>query len=137
LRLANLHVRLIALKPLSDILRIHSQQTKPSREITMKEKREVTTERKDMMSEITDTAQNLIDQGNSRRVLARADDGRVMFDVPLTYVVAGGAVMLFLMPGWGWLIALGAVAYGFANRIKLELVRELSDEDDSTIPGRK
>jgi hypothetical protein len=102
----------------------------------MKEKREVVTERKDMMTEITDTAQNLIEQGNRRRVLARADDGRVMFDVPLTYVVAGGAVMLFLMPGWGWLIALGAVAYGFANRIKLELVRELSDDDDTPLQGR-
>ena len=101
----------------------------------MKEKREVVTERKDMMSEISDTAQNLLDQGNRRRVLARADDGRVMFDVPLTYVVAGGAVLLFFMPGWGWLIALGLVGYGFANRIKLELVRELSDEDD-TLQGR-
>lgn len=101
----------------------------------MKEKREVITERKDMMTEISDTAQNLIDQGNRRRVLARAEDGRVMFDVPLTYVVVGGALLLFFMPGWGWLIALGAVGYGFANRIKLELVRELTDGDD-TLQGR-
>jgi hypothetical protein len=101
-----------------------------------KEKREVVTERKDMLTEITDTAQNLIEQGNRRRVLARADDGRVMFDVPLTYVVAGVAAMLFLLPGWGWIVALAAVGYGFANRIKLELVRELTD-DDEVIPGKK
>lgn len=103
----------------------------------MKEKeKNITSERKDMMTELTDTAQNLLEQGNRRRVLARADDGRVMFDVPLTYVVAGGAVMLFFMPGWGWLIALGLVGYGFANRIKLELVRELSDDDDTPLQGR-
>lgn len=101
-----------------------------------KEKNDLRAERKDLMTEITDTAQNLLEQGNRRRVIARAEDGRVMFDVPLTYVVGGGLILVFVLPFWGWLIALGAVGYGFANRIKLELVRELRDEDDGTIQGR-
>jgi hypothetical protein len=101
-----------------------------------KEKNELRAERKDLMTEITDTAQNLLEQGNRRRVIARAEDGRVMFDVPLTYVVAGGVILVFVLPFWGWLIGLGAVGYGFANRIKLELVRELKDEEDGTIQGR-
>lgn len=91
------------------------------------------TERKDMMTEITDTAQNLLDQGNRRRVIARTEDGRTLLDVPLTYVVGGGVVLLLFMPGWGWLIGLGLVAYGFINRVKIELVRELSDTEDPTI----
>jgi hypothetical protein len=94
------------------------------------------TERKDMMTEITDTAQSLLEQGNRRRVIARADDGHVMLDVPLTYVVGGAVVLVLFMPFWGWLIGLGLVAYGFANRVKLELVRELTDEEDATIQGR-
>ncbi len=100
------------------------------------QEKEKNTDRKNMMTELSDTAQNLLNQGNRRRVVARTHDNRVMFDVPLTYVVGGGLVVLFLMPGWGWLIALGVVAYGFANRIKLELVRELTDDDEPVIPGR-
>ena len=99
-----------------------------------KEKNDVRTERKDMMTELSDSAQNLLNQGNRRRVMARTQDNRVLFDVPLTYVVVGAAV-LFFMP-WGWLVALAGAGYGFANRIKLELVRELTDEDEPVIPGR-
>ena len=49
----------------------------------------------------------LVHEGNVRRISIRADDGRTLFEVPLTAGLAGAAATLIFAPA---LAAIGAVA---------------------------
>ena len=49
----------------------------------------------------------LVDEGNVHRISVRNDEGKTLFEVPLTMGVAGAAAALFLAPA---LAALGVIA---------------------------
>ncbi len=49
----------------------------------------------------------LINEGNVHRISFRNDEGKTLFEVPLTMGVAGAAAMIFLAPA---LAALGVIA---------------------------
>ena len=49
----------------------------------------------------------LINEGNVHRISVRTDEGKTLFEVPLTMGVAGAAAAIFLAPA---LAALGVIA---------------------------
>jgi hypothetical protein len=74
-----------------------------------------------LLSEIN----KLIAEGNVRKLIIKTDDGHIFLTIPLTAgAVAGGVLTL----GAPWLALLAAVA-GLVARVKIEVVREGSDDD--------
>ncbi|MEL6148504.1 MAG: DUF4342 domain-containing protein [Chloroflexota bacterium] len=69
-------------------------------------------------------AQDLIEQGNVRRLIFLRDDDRVIMEVPLTAGVAAGAVAVLIAPT---LAAIGA-AVAFLAKVKIRVVR-VEDEE--------
>ena len=65
----------------------------------------------------------LIAEGNVRRLIIRAPDNKVFFEIPLTAGVAVGGVVTLFAP---LLAALGALAVLIA-RVKVEIVRETNE----------
>ena len=49
----------------------------------------------------------LVSEGNIRKISIRTDEGRTLFEIPLTYGVAGAAATLLFAPA---LAAIGAIA---------------------------
>ncbi|MEA5462608.1 DUF4342 domain-containing protein [Leptothoe sp. PORK10 BA2] len=56
--------------------------------------------------------QELINESNVRRILIKNPEGRVLFEVPLTAGLAGGAIGLALFPP---LVAIASIAMLFAR----------------------
>ncbi|MEM6281723.1 MAG: DUF4342 domain-containing protein [Chloroflexota bacterium] len=69
-------------------------------------------------------AQELIEQGNVRRLIFLRDDDRVILEVPLTAGVVAGTAAVLMAPT---LSAIGALA-GFLAKIKIRVVRSEDEE---------
>lgn len=90
------------------------QETKASKKRTWVEEVEVTG------NQLIDRIRELVQEGNTKRVVIRTQDGNELMTVPLTFgVVAGGILTL----GAPLLAALGALA-ALVTRVKLEVIRE-------------
>jgi hypothetical protein len=75
--------------------------------------------------QLVDRVRDLIAQGNVRRLIFRAPDGKVVLEMTLTAgTVMGGAIVL---SAW-WLAAVGAIAAAFA-RIRIEIIRDIDEPD--------
>lgn len=73
--------------------------------------------------------QDLIEEGNVRRLILKTAEDKVIFEVPLTAGVVVGAGALALAPMFA---AIGA-AVAFLARVKIQVVRtDGSDEDDES-----
>lgn len=75
----------------------------------------------------------VVKQGNVRRVIVRTKDGRTIVDTTLTVGAAAGGLLFFA--GWP-IIALTAVA-ALVSQVRVQIVRELSDDDFNTEDERK
>ncbi|MHB1415052.1 MAG: DUF4342 domain-containing protein [Chloroflexota bacterium] len=69
--------------------------------------------------QVSERVQELIKEGNVRRVIVR-HEGRNIVDIPLTVATVGGLAGLYLAP---WLAALAAIA-GVAARVHVIVERE-------------
>lgn len=69
-------------------------------------------------------AQELVEEGNVRRLIFMTAEDKVILEVPLTAGVAVGAVGVFLAPT---LAAIGA-AVAFLAKVKIQIVRVEDDE---------
>ena len=99
---------------------VPTEPEEPKRKRTFSEEMEVAG------NQLIDRIQDVIKQGNVRRVIIRNSDGKSLIEVPLTIgAVAGGAVVLAAP----LLAALGALA-ALVTRVKIEIVREIDDEED-------
>ena len=77
---------------------------------------------------LVERAKELASEASVRRLRIIEPDGDVAVDIPLTVgAVAGGALVLAAPI----LAILGAIA-AFATKVRIEIVREESSEDDST-----
>lgn len=76
--------------------------------------------------ELKKRVEDLIQEGNVRRLIVRNEHGDVLMEVPLTPAVAIGGVVTIVNPV---LAALGAIGAMLAH-LKLEVVRTETDEDD-------
>lgn len=71
-------------------------------------------------SQLVTQVQDLIKQGNARRLIIRNSENEVLMDINLTVgAVAGGVMML----GAWWIAALAVIA-GLVARVKIEIIRE-------------
>ncbi len=92
---------------------------KPPKERTWTEEIEVAG------NELVDRVQQLVHEGNVRRLIIRRPDGKKLLEIPLTAgAVAGGAAVV-LAP---WLTVLG-VSAGLLARVRIEVVRNDGGDD--------
>ncbi len=80
-------------------------------------------------NQLVERVKDLIQEGNTRRLVVRNMDGKELLQIPLTYGVVAGGLFAYLAP---LLAALGALA-ALVTRVKLEVVREI-DADET--PGQ-
>ena len=77
-------------------------------------------------SALVERFKELVQEGNTRRVVIKTQEGFELMTVPLTFGVVAGGLVAWASP---ILAALGALA-GIVSRVKLEVLRE--EGDDST-----
>ena len=95
-----------------------------------KNKRTFTEEFEVAGSQLVEKVKALLEEGNVRQLIIKAQDGDVYLETPLTIgVLAGGAITLAAP----WLAILGAIAALITN-VTIEVVREV--EDDGKEPPR-
>jgi len=82
------------------------------------------------IDDLSNRAKGLVNKGNQRHIVVRKADGEKIFEFSVTVGIIAAFVLIFLMPGWGWLLAIGVAIYATVKKIRVELVRDLSDEDD-------
>jgi pantoate kinase len=91
-----------------------------------KEGNKVTEELEVVGSQLVERVQELVRQGNARRLIVRGSDGKVWLDTPLTLGAGlGGALAL---AGGLPIAALAAIAAVF-TKVRVEIVREVGDGD--------
>lgn len=83
----------------------------------------------DTVNTITDQIKELVEQGNMRRVVLRKPDNEQLFEVSLTVAVAVIAGFVIFMPG-GFFFMMLAIFGGILAKLRVEILRELSDDDD-------
>jgi NAD(P)-dependent dehydrogenase (short-subunit alcohol dehydrogenase family) len=71
-------------------------------------------------NQLVERVKDLVQEGNTRRVIVRAEDNKEIFSVPLTAGVIVGGLITLTLPV---LAALGAVA-ALVTKVKLEVIRE-------------
>lgn len=84
----------------------------------------------DSVNEIGEKAKNIVAKGNSRHVVIRSAKGDKIAEFSVTVAAIGGAMLFFMAP-WGWMLLLGAGFYGMIKKVRVEFVRDISDDDDS------
>lgn len=90
-------------------------------------KRTMTEEVEVAGSQLVERIQEIVRQGNVRRLVIRSADDRVLLETSLTVgAVAGGAIAL--MPGGVPLAVLAVIAAAVA-RVRIEIIREVEDGD--------
>lgn len=77
---------------------------------------------------ISERARDLIEQGNSRRVILKTSDGRQFAEFSLTVAAIGAVVLLFLP--MTWLIVLFGLVFAIFAKVRIEIVREISKNDE-------
>lgn len=76
-------------------------------------------------NQLVETVQDIVRKGNLRRLIIKTADDRVLLDTTLTMgALAGGALAMVYWP----LAAVAAIA-GAVARVKVEVVREITDDD--------
>lgn len=79
-------------------------------------------------NDVSEQVRNLVDRGNSRRLILKTSDGRQFAELSLTMAVIIGVVLLFLP--MTWLIVLFAIIFAIMAKLRIEVVRELSGDDN-------
>lgn len=83
--------------------------------------------------QLVERVQEIVRQGNVRRLVIRNADDKVLLETTLTIgAVAGGAMVLAALP----LAILATIAAAVA-RVRIEVVRVVSDDEDMVIEGKK
>lgn len=80
-------------------------------------------------NDIMQQAGNIWEEGKRRRLRVTLPSGRVALDMRLNTAAVIGLVMLFLPGGLGWLIMIGLVAGSFVSKVRIDILRELSEAD--------
>lgn len=81
-------------------------------------------EKRDWMEQ----GRKIVEQGNARRLILKTADGRQFAEMSLTMAV-GVAFVLFLLP-MTWLIVIFGLLFAIAAKIRIEIVREVTENDD-------
>jgi len=79
-------------------------------------------------SQLADKVQEAIRQGNVRKVVVRNAEGKVLLETSLTVASGAGIVALILNLPWAIVLAVLGALVGAVARVKVEIVREVTDE---------
>lgn len=71
-------------------------------------------------NQLVQQVQDMIKQGNARRLIIRNAENEVLMDINLTVGAVAGGVMVL---GAWWIAALAVIA-GLVARVKIEIIRE-------------
>jgi hypothetical protein len=82
---------------------------------------------REIVNEVATQARDLIEKGNHRHLVIRRADGTQLVDVSLTVAAVIGA-LVFVMP-WSWFIIGAASVYGIVSKLRVEVVRDTTDQD--------
>jgi hypothetical protein len=74
-------------------------------------------------NQVVERVQELVKEGNVRRLIIRNPDDKILLEMPLTVGAVAGGVIALATP---WLAALGAFA-ALVARVKIEIIREIDD----------
>ena len=74
--------------------------------------------------ELVEKVQELIKEGNVRKVIIRAEDGRELMQFTLTAGAAVGGVFMLAAPVAAPILAAVGAAAAFLAKVKIEIVRE-------------
>lgn len=96
------------------------QQGQEMREQVEQKARAITEELEVAGNQLVDRVQELIKEGNVRKLIISNPDGDKLFEISLTLGAVGAGVVVLAAP---WLAALGAIA-ALVARVKIEVVRE-------------
>jgi hypothetical protein len=88
-------------------------------------------------SQAADKVRELIRQGNVRKVVIRSADGKVLLETSPTIASGIGIVPFLLNLPWAVLVAAVAAIGAAMFRVKVEIVREVSDNGPTVVEGRK
>ena len=83
---------------------------------------------KETFNQIVDQGKSLVEKGNQRHVVVRDESGKKLVDVTGTVAVVVMVALLLLQPLGGFIIA-GSLIYGVVKKLKVELLRNVGDED--------
>jgi hypothetical protein len=83
---------------------------------------------RETVNQLVEQGKSLVEKGNQRHIVIRDAAGKKLIDVSFTVAVVVAAALFFMQP-FSWFVAIGALIYGVATKIKIEVVRNLSDED--------
>lgn len=88
------------------------------------------------MSKQEDTAKEVLEQGkellnkaNKRHIIIRKANGEKLVDVTFVMAIVVVLILLWIQP-IGIMIGLAAFAYGYYNKMTIEVLRELGGKDN-------
>ncbi|NWG17160.1 MAG: DUF4342 domain-containing protein [Chloroflexi bacterium] len=97
------------------------EQKAPETEQTVEEKARTITEELEVAgNQLIERVQELVKEGNVRKVIIKNPEDEKIFEISLTLGAVGAGVVVLAAP---WLAALGAIA-ALVARVKIEVVRE-------------
>ena len=76
-------------------------------------------------NQLVQRVEELVREGNVRRLIIRSQDDNTLFEMPLTIGAVAGGVLAITFP---WLAMLGALG-ALVARVKIEIVREVVDTE--------
>lgn len=82
----------------------------------------------DVVNDVTERAKDLWAQGNVRHVILRTAEGRQLVELPLNWAVVGLFALFFISGGW-FILIVAAIA-GIVAKMRLEIVRDLGNDDN-------
>ncbi len=85
---------------------------------------------------LLEQGKDIVQRGNKRHVVIRNADGTQIASISLTVAVIIGLAATILLPFWGIILLALAGFFAAGKRVKVELVRELTD-DDNVVQGDK
>jgi hypothetical protein len=77
-------------------------------------------------NQLVDRVQDIVRQGNIRRLIIRSADDRVLLETTLTVGVAAGGALAIV---GGLPLAVLATIAAAVSRVKIEIIREVADGD--------
>jgi hypothetical protein len=86
----------------------------------------------DAVETLIEQGKEFFSSGNTRRIILRTADGNELADVSMTVAFIGIGVLMFFGPA-GFTLAFLAVIAGILAKVRVEIVRELGDDDDTVV----
>jgi hypothetical protein len=105
-----------------------NKDDKPEITVESGDKKTFTQELEVVGGQLTERIQDLIKKGNARRIVVRNADDKVMMEISVTIAVVAGVIIVITPIGWV-LAALGVIA-AIVARVKVEIVREVTEDSD-------